>query len=166
MGFGICHRLLVQLSSGRPSDAQPYFKVEREKTQGLELPERSPDAGVTIVMACRDPKRAQDAREKLYRLLDKHIATLKKGTEDHAYAVAFRSSVRLDIERLDLSSVKSVLDFGKAVTQKYVCQSRSTFFAHSSAGTNTYHILYSMPAPQHTATSISWVSRTTCSSIQ
>lgn len=141
MGFGICHRLLVQLSSRHPSDAQPYFKVEREKVQGLQLPERSPDAGVTIVMACRDPKRAQDAREKLYRLLDKHIATLREGTEDHAYAVAFRSSVWLDIERLDLSSVKSVLDFGKAVAQKYVCQSWSTFFAYPAlvAGTNTSH---------------------------
>ncbi|EIW56997.1 uncharacterized protein TRAVEDRAFT_73290 [Trametes versicolor FP-101664 SS1] len=134
VGFGICHRLLVQLSSRHPSDAQPYFKVEREKAQGLELPERSPDAGVTIVMACRDPKRAQDAREKLYRLLDKHIATLKKGTQDHAYAVAFRSSVRLDIERLDLSSVRSVLEFSKAVTQKYEYVSHLIF----NAGTATY----------------------------
>lgn len=39
-------------------------------------------------MACRDTKRAQDAREKLYRPLDKHIATYMQGTEDHGYVVA------------------------------------------------------------------------------
>ncbi|KAI0632626.1 hypothetical protein C8Q77DRAFT_1218157 [Trametes polyzona] len=134
VGFGICHRLLVQLSSPQPSDAEPYFNVEREKARGLELPQRSPDAGVTIVMACRDAKRAQDARDKLYKLLDKHIAHLTPGSEEHAYANVFRKNVRLDIERLDLSTVKSVLEFGKAVAEKYEYITHLIF----NAGTATY----------------------------
>ncbi|EIW57004.1 uncharacterized protein TRAVEDRAFT_65863 [Trametes versicolor FP-101664 SS1] len=44
-------------------------------------------------MACRDTKRAQDAREKLYRPLDKHIATYRQGTEDHGYVVAEKLSL-------------------------------------------------------------------------
>lgn len=105
MGFGICHLLLVQLSSHYLSDAQAYFKVPREKAWGLEFPDWSPDAGVRIVVVCCDTKRAQDVREKIYGMLYIHIATLRQGTEDHAYAVALRRSMRQD---------KSVLDFGKA----------------------------------------------------
>ncbi|KAI0324811.1 hypothetical protein GY45DRAFT_1313202 [Cubamyces sp. BRFM 1775] len=134
VGFGICHRLLVQLSSPHPSDAKPYFNVGQDVARELDIPERSPDAGVTIIMACRDPKRAQDAREKLYRLLDEHIAKLQKGSEAHKYASAFRKSVRLDTERLDLSSVKSVLEFGRAVSQKYEHISHLIF----NAGTATF----------------------------
>ncbi|KAI0820494.1 hypothetical protein BC628DRAFT_1422829 [Trametes gibbosa] len=134
VGFGICHRLLVQLSSLHPSDAQPHFNFRRDKALGMKAAQRSPDAGVTIIMACRDPKRAQDARDKLYGLLDEHIAKIEPGTEERLYAVAFRKSVRLDVEKLDLSSVKSVLDFGKAVCQKY------EYISHLilNAGTATY----------------------------
>ncbi|KAI0669094.1 hypothetical protein C8Q78DRAFT_978735 [Trametes maxima] len=131
VGFGICHRLLVQLSYAHPSDAEPHFNVGQHK---LNVQTRPPDAGTTIVMACRDPKRAQDARDKLYRLLDKHIAGLRKSSDEHAYATAFRRSVRLDTERLDLASVKSVLDFGRTVSQKYEYISHLIF----NAGTATY----------------------------
>ncbi|KAI0351190.1 hypothetical protein OH77DRAFT_1429985 [Trametes cingulata] len=131
VGFGICHRLLVQLSYAHPPDAEPYFDVGRDITPE---PERAPDAGVTIIMACRDEKRARDARDKLFGLLDKHIASLRQGTDEHAYATTFRRHVRLDIERLDLSSVKSVLEFGRAVCQKYEYISHLIF----NAGTATY----------------------------
>ncbi|KAI9061931.1 hypothetical protein FKP32DRAFT_1612868 [Trametes sanguinea] len=133
VGFGICHRLIVQLSSARPSDAKPYFNVGRDLKRELDIPERAPDAGLTIIMACRDAKRAQVAREKLYRLLDEHIAKLTNPSA-YDYAVAFRRSLKLDIERLDLSSVRSVLVFGSAVSQKYEHISHLIF----NAGTATY----------------------------
>ncbi|PIL26432.1 hypothetical protein GSI_12190 [Ganoderma sinense ZZ0214-1] len=138
VGFGICHRLLVQLSSPHPSDAQPFFKVvgaDAVPSHGiLDEYEFSPDAGVTIIMACRDPRRAQDARTRLYRLLDEHVAGLSPGTKEQAYAAAFRKTVKLELEILDLSSVKSVLDFGRRASDKYEYLSHLIF----NAGTATY----------------------------
>ncbi|KAL1937373.1 hypothetical protein VTO73DRAFT_13779 [Trametes versicolor] len=84
--------------------------------------------------ACRDQKHAQEAKEKFYQLLDKHIATFGQGAEDHGYAVGFRRSLRLDIEIPDLPSVKRFLDYGKVVTQTYEYSSHLTF----NAGTTTY----------------------------
>ncbi|KAL7278441.1 hypothetical protein ACG7TL_007438 [Trametes sanguinea] len=114
-GSGNCRHWGKRLSSPRPADAKPYFNVGRD----LDIPERAPDAGLTIIMACRDAKRAQVAREKLYRLLDEHIAKLTS-PDAYSYAVAFRRNLRLDIERLDLSSVRSVLEFGRAVNQNHL----------------------------------------------
>ncbi|KAM5530912.1 hypothetical protein V8D89_015444, partial [Ganoderma adspersum] len=139
VGFGICHRLLVQLSSPHPSDARPYFKVEdragdAEKHAILDEYEFDPDAGATIVMACRDLRRAQDARTRLYGLLDEHVATLLPGTKEYACASTFRKNVKLELETLDLSSVKSVLDFGRRASDKYEYISHLIF----NAGTATY----------------------------
>ena len=77
-----------------------------------------PDAGVTIIMACRDLRRAADARIRLYGLLDEHIAQLPANSEEETYARRFRKNARLELEVLDLSSVRSVLEFGKTVSQK------------------------------------------------
>ena len=125
VGFGICHRLLVQLSSPHPSDARPYFKIEHlagggdaEKHGILDEYEFDCDAGATIVMACRDLRRAQDARTRLYGLLDEHVATMLPGTKEYVYATTFRKNVKLELETLDLSSVKSVLDFGRRASDK------------------------------------------------
>lgn len=183
VGFGVCHRLLIQLSYARPPDARPFFNVDSENatygypTQGIaDEYTFDPDAGVTIIMACRDPKRAQDARTKLYALLDKHIAKLVWASEEEKYAKRFRQNARLELEVLDLSSVKSVLDFGKTVSQKYVPSSRSHlppsrlftkwfYLAGDSLplidlGMNTSHTSYSMPALQHT---VIWTSPVSCS---
>ncbi|TBU23768.1 hypothetical protein BD311DRAFT_730733 [Dichomitus squalens] len=126
VGFGICHRLLVNLSSANPPDAQPFFNVKEadpayaRSYHGIlnEYDFSDPEAGVTIIMACRDPKRAQDARARLYALLDQHIAKISLGSKDHAYASTFRRNVRLELETLDLSSVRSVLDFGRRASDR------------------------------------------------
>ncbi|KAH9939356.1 uncharacterized protein BXZ73DRAFT_43814 [Epithele typhae] len=136
VGFGICHRLLVQLSSPCPTDARPSFDVPQNGTYA-SLPhvvkdeyDFSPEDGVTLVMACRDPKRAQGARVKLLALLDKHIAGLPSGTVEHSYATVFRRGVRVELETLDLASVKSALDFGKTVSKKYVVLCISALSLH------------------------------------
>lgn len=79
-------------------------------------------SGVTIIMACRDLKRAESARTQLYGLLDAHIAGLPQHSPTHAYAKEFRRRVQLDIHRLDLSETRSVLQFGKEVSAKCVIQ--------------------------------------------
>ncbi|TBU37237.1 hypothetical protein BD309DRAFT_974457 [Dichomitus squalens] len=142
VGFGICHRLLVNLSSANPPDAQPFFNVKEadpayaRSYHGIlnEYDFSDPEAGVTIIMACRDPKRAQDARARLYALLDQHIAKISLGSKDHAYASTFRRNVRLELETLDLSSVRSVLDFGRRASDRYEYISHLIF----NAGTATY----------------------------
>ena len=75
---------------------------------------------MTIVMACRDPKRAQGARTQLLAILDQHIDGLPVGSNEREYAVTFRKNVRIEMEVLDLASVRSVLEFGKTVSQKCV----------------------------------------------
>ena len=69
-------------------------------------------------MACRDPKRAGGARTQLLALLDKHISELPSGSGDMEYAKVFRENVRIEMEVLDLASVRSVLAFGRTVSQK------------------------------------------------
>lgn len=71
-------------------------------------------------MACRDARRAEAARKQLYALLDQHISALPPGSTEQEYAISFRSSVKLELETLDLASMKGVLEFGKTVAQKCV----------------------------------------------
>ncbi len=75
-------------------------------------------------MACRDALRAQTARRQLYALLDQHVSTLRPGSQEHGYATTFRSNVKLELETLDLASMKSVLEFGRTVAQKCVSLTR------------------------------------------
>ena len=71
-------------------------------------------------MACRDAHRAESARTQLYTLLDEHISTLRPGSQEYEHATTFRSNVKLELESLNLASMKSVMDFGVAIAQKYV----------------------------------------------
>ncbi|KAM5539663.1 hypothetical protein V8D89_006772 [Ganoderma adspersum] len=132
VGFGVCHRLLHQLSYPNPPDARPYFVSSHASPQ--HSGPLSDQAGITIVMACRNPHRAETARTRLYSLLDQHISALQQGSQEHGYATAFRSTVKLELETLDLASMKSVMDFGKSITQKY------EYISHLilNAGTATY----------------------------
>lgn len=79
------------------------------------LPQR---AGLTVIMACRNATRAKNAQTKLRTLLDKHIATLQSGSEERQHAITFRSNLKLELEILNLSSMQSVLDFGRNVAKK------------------------------------------------
>ncbi|KZT66193.1 hypothetical protein DAEQUDRAFT_695988 [Daedalea quercina L-15889] len=133
IGFGTCHRLLVQLSQRHPPDAQPYF------TSVLPSNEQSPvepTCDLTIIMACRSVQRAEEARQKLYNLLDTHINTIPSNTPEYDYATEFRMNVRLEIHRLDLSVIRSVLDFSKELLQKYpyishiICNAGLATYSH------------------------------------
>jgi len=87
-------------------------------------------------MACRDLKRAEAARTQLYDLLDEHIATIPTSSTTYRYAAEFRRKVQLDIHRLDLSATRSVLQFGKEVSQKYpyishlICNAGVATYSH------------------------------------
>ena len=115
VGFGTCHRLLVQLSQRRPPDAQPFFTSILAPG---ELPAVEPACDLTIIMACRSTQRAEEARQKLFNLLDTRINKIPANTPDHNYATEFRLNLRIDIHRLDLARTRSVLDLSKELPKK------------------------------------------------
>ena len=119
--------LLIQLSTGDPPDSKPYFNVSmpEDSNGALSVDEYSfsADAGVTIILACRDPARGQEARQKLLLLLDSHIAKLKQGSPEQEYAGSFRRNVKLSVELLNLASIESVLEFCRTLHRKYVATS-------------------------------------------
>lgn len=71
-------------------------------------------------MACRSVKRAEVARKFLYNFLDQHIARLEKGrgAKYDGHADKVRKNVKIEIEELDLASVRSVEKAGVRIGQK------------------------------------------------
>ncbi|KAE8253783.1 hypothetical protein A4X13_0g3664 [Tilletia indica] len=71
VGYGICQRLLVQLSAPIPPDTLPEHPSKRD--EGSDPPPPSPFAapyGVTLVLACRNAIKAHRARLELQAMLD------------------------------------------------------------------------------------------------
>ncbi|CAD6955417.1 unnamed protein product [Tilletia laevis] len=71
VGYGICQRLLVQLSAPIPPDTLPEHPSKRDESS--DPPPPSPFAaphGVTLVLACRNAIKAHRARLELQALLD------------------------------------------------------------------------------------------------
>ncbi|KAJ1026800.1 hypothetical protein NDA16_002097 [Ustilago loliicola] len=70
VGFGICQRLIVQLSSPTPSDTLPLHpQLNKDASlQPTATPFAAPE-GCTIVLACRNPIKAHKARQQLKQLL-------------------------------------------------------------------------------------------------
>ncbi|KAF8239557.1 hypothetical protein L208DRAFT_1449801 [Tricholoma matsutake] len=119
VGFGICQRLLFQLCHTRPSDAQPqsFARKDVDVDPGF-LATRECD-GLTIILACRNVKRAEAARTKLLQLLDTYIAKLKKLPGYDGHAEAFQKNVVLDTRELDLAVIGSLFKFANGVSQAY-----------------------------------------------
>ena len=74
VGFGICQRLLVQLSSPTPSDTLPnHPQLYSDPTiQPTPTPFSAAD-GCTIILACRNPIKAHKARQQLQQLLGQRL---------------------------------------------------------------------------------------------
>ncbi|SJX63123.1 related to ERG27-3-keto sterol reductase [Sporisorium reilianum f. sp. reilianum] len=70
VGFGICQRLLVQLSSPTPTDTLPNHpqRSSDPSVQPVPTPFAAPD-GCTVILACRNPIKAHKARQQLKQLL-------------------------------------------------------------------------------------------------
>ncbi|KAI0035642.1 hypothetical protein K488DRAFT_18021, partial [Vararia minispora EC-137] len=105
IGFGICRRLLYQLSLSSPTDALPLFDRTNASNAGILYP----CEGVTLVMACRSIDRAKAARAKLFELFEKDVSRSKLHRNQRRVA-NFKQNIEIDIHRLDLASVQSVLD--------------------------------------------------------
>ncbi|KAH7917328.1 NAD(P)-binding protein [Leucogyrophana mollusca] len=120
VGFGICHRLLVQMSSKCPQDGQfQYpFHSTRGQVESLEQPDTS-CGGPTLVLACRDLQRGEAARTGLYKLFDQHLHNLRKHRKYDGHADTFRLNLKIQVLVVDLGSIESIFQFRDELSQRY-----------------------------------------------
>ncbi|KAJ2918226.1 hypothetical protein MD484_g2198, partial [Candolleomyces efflorescens] len=114
VGYGICQRLLTQLTSQIPSDSLPQ---DFEDASLSGRPQKY--TGLTLIMACRSASRAQKARNELLQFFDSHIQKLKSSADYDGHAEEFEKNLSIEVEYVDLASIKTVLQFAKRVNQKY-----------------------------------------------
>ncbi|TFK74365.1 3-keto sterol reductase [Pluteus cervinus] len=117
VGYGICQRLLVQLCSRQPADALPQrYATHYDDSADHTIP---PCEGIILIMACRNEKRAELARQKLYHFLDAHVARLQVQPDYNGYAGSFRKNVKIEIHLINLSSMQAVFSCGDEIARKY-----------------------------------------------
>ncbi len=117
MGFGISKRLLFQLCSRKPSDAEP--QAFAPTPVGEDTSYASCD-GITLVMACRSIKRAETAKLELLKSLDAHVADLKTRPGYDGHAERFRKNVDIVVMRLDLADLSTVFSFANEAMSRCV----------------------------------------------
>lgn len=142
MGFATCQRLLLQLCQRVPQDSLPQPSiVERVRIDEdadvdfhstTDVARSAASEGLTLILACRSVQRAEEAKVALLRTLDAEIARIEvdKGDgweKDVAKAAQLRGNVDIVIEKLDLSSLKSVFGFATEISRKYAS---STHYLH------------------------------------
>ncbi len=120
VGYGICQRLLLQLCQRNPSDSHPQPLAPGDGS--VALPETG-YKGVTLIMACRNTKRADAARTKLLHWFSQQIKEVERKTlrtEDKEHARAFSGDYDVQVAELDLASFGSVVKFSTKIKQQFV----------------------------------------------
>ncbi|KAL5527086.1 hypothetical protein ACEPAG_5877 [Sanghuangporus baumii] len=135
VGFAICHRLLVQLVHRIPPDSLPQRAVSRsipisvsslDKSSGIALSEFAECESLTLILACRNASKAEEACTQLLGYLDKEVERIKRkkksrreGNKDVKHAETFRENVRIIVHPLDLASIESIFNFSREIESKY-----------------------------------------------
>lgn len=119
VGFGVCHRLLVQLAQKSPTDASPKVQKSPITEDSADLSPYIPVTGTTLILGCRSQKRAEAARTQLFQLLDNELAQQKAKGLDTRHGETFRKNLDIEIVSLDLSSVESVFACAADVRKRY-----------------------------------------------
>ncbi|KIM29467.1 hypothetical protein M408DRAFT_8147 [Serendipita vermifera MAFF 305830] len=128
VGYGICQRLLLNLSGNAPEDALPQALVTSEK--GQTPCEFTPTSRLCLVLACRSLKKAAQARADLLEFFDNYIAiAIKKKPVQSEHLKVFRKNLSIDLLELDLASTRSTFDFCDKVTKTYPYISHAIFNA-------------------------------------
>jgi len=110
----------LQLSSTNPSDAQPQKKIF--STWASASKNEAPISnvqGLTLILACRNMKKAAFARTELYSRLDAHIKKQRMLPDYDGHADSFRENLKIEIHYLDLAVIRSVFRFNAELSQKY-----------------------------------------------
>jgi len=124
VGFGVCERLLDQLSSEHQTDANPQFDIPVESK---DVPDERPRwSGLTLIMVCRNMQKAEAARGKLLSYLDRILKA--RGVIDE-HGQNFRENLVIEIEKCDFTSVKSVIDCARGMGTKPVLYHLSSRFS-------------------------------------
>lgn len=118
VGFGICQRLLFQLCHTNPSDALPQKFSLRDFSKDIDDDPSAEYEGLILIIACRNAKRAEAAKENLFRLLDTYIEGLKKNVDEYVHAKKFREVVEIKVHDLDLSVMNNVFKFAQEISQQ------------------------------------------------
>ncbi|KAL1747740.1 hypothetical protein HDZ31DRAFT_60920 [Schizophyllum fasciatum] len=111
VGFATCQRLIAQLLDENPYDAHP--RSDNPSYNVIDAP-APPYAGLTLIMACRRRKNAEEARENLLKTLDELV---ERTPTDRART--FKAELRIDIVDLDLSSLTSVFAAARTLRERY-----------------------------------------------
>jgi 3-keto steroid reductase len=69
-------------------------------------------------MACRSVSRAKKARDELLSWFDAHVRKAKSEAGYEGHAEAFQKNIVVDVEYLDLASIKTVIEFGERISKK------------------------------------------------
>lgn len=117
VGFGICKRLLLQLSHAHPPDAEPVLipGLDRASLSGARS---TPCTGVTLILACRSVKRAEVAREQLYTALDEELERRMRAPGYDGHGQVFRPNVKIEVQYLDLASMSTVFAAATQLSKK------------------------------------------------
>ncbi|KAG1902897.1 NAD(P)-binding protein [Suillus fuscotomentosus] len=115
VGLGICQRLLVQLISKSPTDAQPHynFHVQKSTTSDASFD------GLTLILACRSRQRGEAARDKLYQFADEQVRHLEILPGYDGHAETFRKHLNIVVHTVDLSRIQTVFRFADEVIKTY-----------------------------------------------
>ncbi|KAG2148026.1 NAD(P)-binding protein [Suillus clintonianus] len=115
IGLGICQRLLVQLISKSPTDAQPHydFHVQSKIVDGVSF------NGLTLILACRSRQRGEAARDKLYQFADEQVRQHETFPGYDGHAETFRKHLTIVVHTVDLSRIQTVFRFADEVTKTY-----------------------------------------------
>ena len=103
--------------------------------------------GVTLIMACRNMKRADAARNQLLQWFDAELGRIQRTQEDEEYVRLFREGCNVQIAELDLANFSSMLKFAVAMNRMYVASKILPQSGHDLllvSGSLTSHTLCSM----------------------
>lgn len=106
VGFGICHRLLSQLSNGSRDPVSSELELDCD--------------GLTLILACRSKQRAEAARAKLYDIVDELVRRAIRSSNYDGHAEIFRKNLHIAIHIIDLANIQSVFRFADEIAQKWV----------------------------------------------
>jgi hypothetical protein len=104
VGFGICHRFLLQLLIGNRDPVSNELELDYD--------------GLTLILACRSKQRAEAARVKLYDIADELVRRAKHSPDYDGRAEIFRKNLHIALHIIDLADIQSVFRFADEITQK------------------------------------------------